>query len=268
MFKKQINIVESNSKPNNKHDWWFDTKNNKLKRYSNGVWKTISSGASEEGGKEEEPEFPEETEVIKMPPANEVWILNDSDGWGSMDMEWIEDKFRYFGDSDLHVVDVEYDPEYYTEKDVWGDEEEGEYDEWPYELVKIIFNEDLPESLVFHDMEGLHSQDMEGWIWIKFPNHITSIESNRGIIPQYPDTEYYFFGENVDELLGHLFESVDEDLEVNIICLAPNPPLMEESNSLNNVYVLPESINKYKSATNWSRANIMSINSLPEIYKA
>lgn len=205
-----------------------------------------------------------------MPPNNEIWMLFDDNEPG-LDEESAMIMFHNFGDNkDLKVINVEYISNYYIHKDIWGNEEDEEYDEYPFTLMKIRFNQDIPSSLFFEE-ENPFEVLSGGWVWIKFPESVTTIESYRGITLHWEHTCYFIFGSNLSKFEGIIFnddpEGMGESVESRIICLSPNPPLLSSNNGFDYVYVPEESINKYKTATNWSNYNILSINNLADIYK-
>ena len=277
MFKKQIDIVESNSKPDNKHDWWFDTKNNKLKRYSNGVWKTISSGSSEE---EDVPEVPEEEELIKMPPANELWFLYEEDS-GIPDEEWFMDTYREYADFfDLEVraeeVKIQYG--YYSEVLKYGSDDPEDWETYRYTLVKVIFDKALPSTMWIEENDFMIKYESSNntypyCIWAKLPTHINKFNFCQGILIT-DDNPVYYFSKSTKSISGVIFgedlgdEYGDYDGKINIVCLAVSPPDIEYVGQLGTVFVPPQSVDSYKKATNWSECNIKSIEQLPEICKA
>ena len=113
MFKK-VNIVESNTPPTNKHDWWYDLNYNALKRYYGGSWILVNS--SESGSTIE---LPEEltTSCITIDlyePGTTSIYTNGEFGWDIID--YSNDGYRALLSSSTselkspsgHVVSIDY----------------------------------------------------------------------------------------------------------------------------------------------------------------
>lgn len=138
-FKKKINIIESATPPTNRNDWWYNTNDNNLYRYTTG-WEAINKN---EDGEEQQPL------IINLADLAYDYVM------------WLEDEYNHEGPKESFVVINSYMEENYpTLSKFWGHAQKTWASQVPTEPIYLLVNKTIIDSaLNYTDFTGNFSSD-------------------------------------------------------------------------------------------------------------